>query len=66
MLKKILGNVQEGSRECSKRFREIFQKKSRNAQKDSVEFLKRFQRMFLKNPGKCSKDFAGEHSKKFQ
>lgn len=66
MLEKILGNVQEGSRECSKRFGEIFQKKSRNAQKDSVKFLKRFQRKFLKNPGKCSKDFAGEHSRKFQ
>ena len=45
MLKKILGNVEEDSGECSKRFRGIFEKMLGNVSKDSGECWQRFSRM---------------------
>ena len=48
MLKKILGNVEEDSGECSKRFRGIFQKILGNVSKDSGECWQRFSRILKK------------------
>ena len=58
MLVKILGNAQEDSMECSKRFRGIFEKISGNVQEDSGECSKRFREMLKKIPGNLNLDFV--------
>ena len=63
MFKKIPGNVQKDSGECSRRFRGMFEKipgniqeDSGNVQEDSGECLKRFRAMFKKIPGNLNLD----------
>ena len=65
MLKKIPGNAQEDSGECSARFRGMFNKILRNVRKDSGECSKRFRGMFRKIPGNVQEDY-GECSKRFR
>ena len=65
MLNKILGNAQEDSGECSKRFRGMFEKIPGNVQKDSGECSKRFRGMLKKIPENVPKD-SGEYSKRFR
>ena len=65
MLKKIPGNVQKDSGECSTGFRGMFNKTPGNAQEDSGECSKRFRGMFQKIPGNVQKD-SGECSKRFR
>ena len=60
MLVKILGNAQEDSMECSKRFRGIFEKISGNVQEDSGECSKRFREMLKKIPGNLNLDLLCE------
>ena len=64
MLNKIPGNVQQDSRECSRRFRGMFQKIPGNVQKDSGECSKRFRGMLEKIPGTVRKD-SGESKFRF-
>ena len=60
MLKKIPGNVQEGSGECSVRFRGMFEKIPGNVQEISGECLRRFPEMFEKVPGNLTLDLFCE------
>ena len=48
MLKKIPGNFQEVSGECSRRLRGMFKKFPGNDQEDSGEYWQRFSRMLKK------------------
>ena len=64
MFKKIPGNVQKDSGECSRRFRGMFKKFPGNVPEDSGECSKRFRGMFEKIPGNVRKD-SGECSKRF-
>ena len=65
MLKKIPGNVEEDSGECSKRFRGMFQKIPGDVEEDSWECLKRFPGTFEKIPGNVRRD-TGECSRRFR
>ena len=65
MLKKIPGNVQKDSGECSTRFRGMFKKILGNAQQDSGECSPGFRGMLKKIPGNVPKD-SGECSKRFR
>ena len=55
-MKKIPGNVEEDSGECSRRFRGMLKNILRNVRKGSGECSKRFRGMFQKIPGNVSKD----------
>ena len=61
----ILGNPQEDSGECSRRFRGMLNKIPGNAQQDSGECSTRFRGMFEKIPGNVRKD-SGECSRRFR
>ena len=65
MLKKILGNAQEDSGQCSRRFRGMLNKIPGNAQQDSGECSIKFREMLSKIPGNAQQD-SGECSTKFQ
>ena len=54
--KKIPGNAQEDSGECSKRFRGMLKKIPGNVRKDSGKYSKRFREMFEKIPGNLNLD----------
>ena len=60
MLKKIPGNAQEDSEECSKRFRGMLKKIPGNVQKDSGKCSRRFRGMFEKMPGNLNLDLFCE------
>ena len=64
MFKRIPGNVQEGSGECSRRFRGMFEQISGNVQEDSKECSKGFRGMFKKILENPQEDF-GESKFKF-
>ena len=59
MFKKIPGNVEKDSGECSRRFPGMFKKILGNVIKDSGEYSRRFREMLLKIPGNVPEDFGG-------
>ena len=56
MLKKIPGNVQEDSGECSTRFRGMFKKTPGDVRRDSGECSRRLWEMLQKIPGNAQED----------
>ena len=52
----IPGNIEEDSRECSRRFRGMLKDILGNVRKDSGECSKRFRGMLVKIPGNVGKD----------
>ena len=60
MFKKILGNVQEDSGECSRRFWGMFKKIPENVQEDSGECSRRFREMLEEIPGNLTLDLFCE------
>ena len=64
MFKKIPGNVQKDSGECSRRFRGMFKKIPWNVQENSGECSRGSRGMFEKIPGKVRKD-SGECWQRF-
>ena len=56
MFKRIPGNVEEDSGECSGGFRGMFEKIPGNVRRDSGECSKRFWGMFKKIPGNAQED----------
>ena len=56
MLKKIPGNVQEDSGECSTRFRGMFEKIPGNVRGDSGEYSRKFRGMLKKILGNAQED----------
>ena len=65
MFQRIPGNVEEDSRECSRRFRGMFEEILGNVQEDSVECSKRFRVMFEEIPGNAQEDFGESNFRLF-
>ena len=60
MFKRIPGNVEEDSGECSRRFWGMFKNIPGNVQEDSGKCFRRFRGMFEKIPGNLNLDLFCE------
>ena len=60
MLKKIPGNVEEDSGECSRGFQGMFEEIPGNIRRDSVEYTRKFRGMLKKISGNLNLDLFCE------